>query len=124
MTSLFTLSLKNRRAAFTLALLAVLTLSLLPASTPLPSTGWDKTNHLFAFSTLMVLGRWAFPGRAMLVFSGLVAYGGLIEILQSFTPDRYAEWSDLLADSIGLVVGEIIVRCIDAFRSHRSRTFK
>lgn len=37
---------------------------------------------------------------------GLLAYGGLIEVLQSFTPDRMAEWGDLLADGVGLLIGE------------------
>lgn len=116
--------LKSWRVLFVIALVAVLTLSLLPATTPLPSTGWDKTNHLLAFSVLALLGRRSFPGRIASVLLCLVAYGGLIEILQSFTPDRSAEWPDLLADSIGLMAGEACVRCIDAFTAYRSRTFK
>ncbi|RZA07387.1 MAG: VanZ family protein, partial [Proteobacteria bacterium] len=37
-------------------------------------------------------------------------YGGLIEVLQSLTPDRSAEWADLLADGIGLGVGWLLAR--------------
>lgn len=90
---------------FWACLLAVLALSLLPLSPQLPTTGWDKTNHLLAFCVLTVLGTQAYRGRTGMVLLGLLAYGGMIEILQSFTPDRMAEWADLLADSLGLTVG-------------------
>ena len=36
---------------------------------------------------------------------GILAYGGLIEVLQSFTGYRFAEWNDLLADAMGLLLG-------------------
>ena len=71
----------------------------------MPSTGWDKSNHMMAFVVLAVLGRWAYPGRMAVLLLGLLAYGGLIEVLQSLTPDRFAEWADLLADAVGLMVG-------------------
>lgn len=96
------------RMAFWACAIAVLVLSLAPVTTPMPSTGWDKTNHLLAFSTLAFLGRGAFPGRMVAVLGALLAYGGLIEVLQSFTPDRAAEWADLLADAIGLLLGEML----------------
>lgn len=100
------------RIAFWACAVAVLVLSLAPVTTPMPSTGWDKTNHLLAFSTLALLGRGAYPGRMVAVLGGLLAYGGLIEVLQSFTPDRSAEWADLLADGVGLLVGEMLARLV------------
>jgi VanZ family protein len=90
---------------FWTCVLAILVLSLLPLSPQLPTTGWDKTNHLLAFCVLTMLGNQAYRGRTLMVLLGLLAYGGLIEILQSFTPDRMAEWADLLADSLGLAAG-------------------
>eukprot|EP01036_Dinobryon_divergens_P013295 gene13295-17927_t len=36
---------------------------------------------------------------------GTLAYGSMIEVLQSFTPDHMAEWANLLADALGLAVG-------------------
>jgi VanZ family protein len=39
----------------------------------------------------------------------LLAYGALIEVLQSFTPTRSAEWADLLADSAGIALGLLLV---------------
>lgn len=89
-----------------IAMLVLLVLSLMPASTSLPSAGWDKSNHMLGFGVLAVLGHAAWPGRTWTVLLGLLAYGGLIEVLQSFTPDRMAEWGDLLADGVGLLTGK------------------
>lgn len=84
---------------------AVLVLSLMPPTQPLPTTGWDKTNHLLAFVVLAVLGRRAYAGHGLAVLLALVAYGGLIELLQGLTAYREADWVDLLADSAGVAAG-------------------
>lgn len=91
--------------AFGACALAVLTLSLMPAPPPALGTGWDKSNHLLAFATLTWLALHAFPQRLRSLLLGLLAYGALIEILQSFTPTRSAEWLDLLADCVGILLG-------------------
>lgn len=98
------------RLSFLLCLLAVLTLALLPPATPMPTTGWDKTNHLLAFSTLWVLGRQAYPARPGRLIAGLLVYGALIELLQAMTPHRLADWSDLLADALGMALGWLLYR--------------
>lgn len=91
---------------FWLALLGVLVLSLVPASPSLPTTGWDKTNHVLGFAILALLARCGYPRLGIVgPLCGLLAYGVLIELLQSMTPDRFSEWSDLLANGIGIVVG-------------------
>ena len=89
---------------------AVLTLSLLPLAPETPSLGWDKAHHMSAFALLALLGCRAWPGRTLALAVGLVAYGGLIEVLQSFTGYRSAEWGDLLADALGLPPGWAIAR--------------
>ncbi|WP_260685181.1 VanZ family protein [Variovorax sp. KBS0712] len=93
-----------------IAMLALLVLSLMPASLPVPSTGWDKSNHALGFAVLAFLAYWAWPGHIHIPLSllGLLGYGALIEVLQSLTPDRMAEWSDLWADGIGLLVGTVV----------------
>ena len=93
------------RFLFRATALAVLVLSLLPPGSHLPDTGWDKSNHLLAFAVLAVLGLRSYPGSRGPLLAGLLAYGGLIEGLQSLTPDRFAEWADLLADAAGLLLG-------------------
>jgi len=98
------------RRAFWACAFTILVLSLVSSSTPMPSTGWDKSNHVLAFATLAFLARMAWPGRTWLMLPSLLAYGALIEFLQSFTLDRYAEWGDIWADCLGLLVGEVFVR--------------
>ena len=96
--------------AFGSVVLVVLVLALMPTVPHLPTTGWDKTNHLLAFAVLAWLGCHAYPQRMVSVLSGLLAYGALIEILQSFTSYRFADWHDLLADGVGLMVGWLFTR--------------
>jgi|GEM_PF-1950069 len=78
--------------AFWACMSAVTVLALMPAMPHVPSTG-------------SVLGLRAYPTRTVAVLTGLLAFGGLIELLQSLTPDRMAEWADWLADSLGLLLG-------------------
>jgi len=93
------------KSAFWVCTVAVLVLSLAPTAPELPTTGWDKSNHFLGFITLAVLGLQAYPKRSMALFLGLLLFGGLIEILQSFTTYRFAEWVDWIADGIGVLAG-------------------
>jgi VanZ family protein len=108
------------RWAFALCLLGVLVMSLLPPSSSLPTTGWDKSNHLLAFAVLAWLSHRARTGRPVATPALLLAYGGLIELLQSLTPDREADLLDLLADGVGLMVGELVARLMAWQRDRRS----
>lgn len=96
------------RFAFFFTAIVILVLALMPISAPLPSTGWDKTNHLLAFGVLAWLGRGAWPPRLHIVIPALVGYGVVIEVLQSFTPNRSAEVSDVVADAVGVILGIFI----------------
>jgi VanZ family protein len=91
--------------AFWTCAVVVLVLSLAPAAPELPTTGWDKSNHFLGFITLAVLGLQGYPKRGSALFAGLLLFGGLIEILQSFTTYRLAEWIDWFADGIGVTAG-------------------
>lgn len=96
------------KPSFWTCAIAVLVLSLAPTSPELPSTGWDKSNHFLGFGVLSVLGLLAYPARHVAILFGLLAFGGLIEVLQSLTPYRLAEWADWIADGIGIVAGYAI----------------
>ena len=107
--------------AFHVLLAVVLVLSLLPPSTPMPTTGWDKSNHLLGFALLGWVGTMAHPTHAVRVIAGLLAYGALVEVLQSLTPYRLAEWGDLLADGLGAVLGAAIARLQARLRTPAQR---
>ena len=92
------------RWAFWGCVAAVLVLALSPGTEKLPSTGWDKSNHLISFVTMALLGLQAYARQGVRLFIGLVLFGGLIEVLQSLTSYRFAEWGDWLADTLGLVL--------------------
>jgi len=70
--------------------------------------GWDKLNHATAFTALTLAGCFGFPGSrrtVMGVLLGLLALGGLIEIVQYFVPGRSCDWLDLAADAVGMACG-------------------
>jgi VanZ family protein len=102
------------RWTFFACLAVVLVLSLLPPRVPMPSTGWDKMNHALAFAVLAVLGCRSYPRLTLGVLPGLLAYGGLIELLQGMTDYRSAEWLDMLADGVGLLSGWVFLRLVFA----------
>ena len=107
--------------AFGAVALLVLVLSLMPTVPHMPTTGWDKANHLLAFAVLAWLGCQAFPWRTATVLLGLLAYGALIEVLQSFTPYRFAEWNDVWADGLGLLAGWLLTQLQQGWIDHAHR---
>lgn len=104
------------RFAFFFTAAVILVLALMPITVPLPSTGWDKTNHLLAFGVLAWLGREAWPSHQRIVLPSLAGYGVSIEALQSFTPNRSAEVSDVVADAMGIVIGCLIAATLSRWR--------
>lgn len=96
------------RLSFWTCLISVLLLALMPTSIDIPATGWDKLNHVLAFGALSFLSFRAYSSHHLRWLALLLAYGGLIEIIQSFTSYRFAEWADLLADGLGLGIGGIL----------------
>lgn len=100
------------RRFWQLVLLVLITVVCVLALTPAPpktmSLGWDKLNHAAAFTALAVTGCLGFAGRRRAkwgVVLALLAFGGLIEILQASVPGRAGEWADLLADGVGIACG-------------------
>jgi VanZ family protein len=90
-----------------LMLLVVGALSLLPAPEIAVN---DKLGHLFVY---LVLAAWfglLAESRIALLWTGLglLAYGILIELLQSMTSFRFAEWGDVLANLIGIAIGLLV----------------
>lgn len=96
--------------AFWALLLCVAVLSLMPTAY-LPAQVfnlWDKAQHALAFTALATLGLLAYPRQPWRVAIGLLAFGGAIELAQAATGWRYGEWSDWLADAVGLAAGSAL----------------
>lgn len=101
------------RLGLALALAAVGTLALIPSPPRALDLGWDKSNHTAAFAVLALLAIGAFwraPRRDAACGLGLLAYGGLIELLQTQVPGRTGEWLDLLADGVGIALALLVAR--------------
>ncbi|KNX41715.1 VanZ like family protein [Roseovarius tolerans] len=85
--------------------LIIATLTLLQV-TPGPQglPGLDKLAHFLAFGALAAPLAFAYPRHWRAVALAVLAYGGLIEIVQPYM-GRSAEWADLLADGVGAFLG-------------------
>lgn len=86
----------------------VVALALTPWSVDLPSSGWDKGDHVAAFATLAVCGLFAWRGHPAVhrrVVMGLIALGIAIELAQMLVPGRMADWRDVFADAAGALLG-------------------
>ena len=104
---------------------AVSWLALSPAPPDGLDTGWDKLNHASTFAVLTVVSIFAFARSQRNLWRLLVAllcYGAAIEVAQSFTPTRSAEWGDLLADLIGVAAGAMLATLIDRIAGKGSRS--
>lgn len=82
----------------------VAALATVPAAVPLVIN--DKLMHLIGLVMLMVWFGGVFQPRfSPLVALSLIAYGLLVELLQSLTVTRQAEGLDLIADIAGVLLG-------------------
>jgi VanZ family protein len=110
------------RVLLLLLVVAILWLALSPVPPKTVDTGWDKANHAMAFAALGFVSVWAvWPrprGWAWLVLA-LLAFGGAIEIAQTFLPPREGDWWDLLADGVGIAVGLLFALPITAVSARR-----
>ena len=91
-----------------------------------PGTGNDKLNHLLAFGVLAALADRSFPGpgpgKGWGKWVSLMAYGLLIEGVQSFLPYREASGWDLLADGAGIGLYVVAARLVAMLRAGRTRS--
>jgi VanZ family protein len=92
------------RLTWFLMLTVISWLALRSGPGPEISTGADKLDHVAAFFALAFAAALGW-GRLGATFFGLLAYGVLIELLQSRIPGRSAEAADVLADAIGIALG-------------------
>lgn len=72
---------------------------------------WDKGNHFLAFFVLYILLTLAYKNMSLLIkVLLLVAFGLQIEVVQSFIDGRYFSLLDIVADSVGILIGVVACR--------------
>lgn len=99
------------RIVTALLVVAVSWLALTPTPPPTIDFGWDKLNHALAFTALAFsasLGHPASTRMRLLWLCALLAFAGLIEVLQAFVPGRSSEWGDMLGDTVGIALGAVL----------------
>ena len=110
-----TAGLRAWRAVLVVLIAAISVLALMPVPPPDLDIGWDKLNHLLAFTSLAFAATLSTPAsrsrRAVLLIA-LLGFGGLIEFFQLFVPGRSAEWADLMADAAGIAFGAAVASCL------------
>ena len=98
------------KVSFWLLVLVVVFLSLKPESSVQLIEVNDKIGHALAYSALMANALLAFPSKDKKHLGILLLLmGSLIEILQGFIPGRFSSFYDLLANSLGIMIGWLFV---------------
>jgi VanZ family protein len=92
------------------ALVVYLSLTSSPVDTGLSFPYQDKVFHAFDYFVLMTWFAQIYHGRLQrnVIAVMLVIMGVMLEYLQSFDPNRYYEYADMLANSTGVVLGLLV----------------
>lgn len=92
----------------TLMLLAsIATLSLWPAAYLPDVPGTDKTHHFIAYAALMFPTALKQPKYYLTIVVGFIVFSGAIELIQPYV-NRYGEWLDMMANTLGLFCGWLL----------------
>lgn len=73
---------------------------------------WDKLFHLILYGVFAVLAYPVFKENRKYLYlcAGIVLYGGLMEFAQSYMPGRVMSVYDLMANTVGVVLGAVIAK--------------
>ena len=95
---------------------------LTPSPPHLETHVWDKLLHFTAYFGLAGMAAWSLKSRRALVLAvlGLIAFGGLLEIVQGMT-GRDADVLDEVANSLGAVLGALTGLALIWLVERRSR---
>ena len=85
-------------------LLVIAFLSLYPLPKLPEFTGTDKTHHLVAYFLLALPSGLKKPNKWVLFIFLFIIFGGVIEMIQPYV-NRYGEWLDFFANTIGVIFG-------------------
>jgi hypothetical protein len=112
---------KNHWIVLTLFNLSVITLLSLYPLESLPSVpGSDKSHHLIAYAALMFPAALRQAKYWQFISLFFVCWGGVIELLQPYV-NRYGEWLDMAANTLGIAGSLLIARLINWIVSEKSR---
>ena len=95
-----------------LAVIVYLSLTSDPIEIDLGIDYLDKLMHTLAYFTLMFWFAQIYHVRTQLVMFAVafICVGMLMEFIQSFDPARYAEFEDMIANTLGVVIAVLLAR--------------
>lgn len=106
---------KTFRILLVAYMLIILSVSSVPAQS-MPKTWlltWDKPIHMVEYFILGILAMKSMNSISyrtlMIVVPLAILFGGLDEYLQSFISGRFSSGWDVLADTIGVIIGSLLV---------------
>lgn len=75
---------------------------------------WDKIGHLTLYFLFALLGYRVVsnPRHYLFLCIGIVVYGGLMEVAQSFMPGRMMSAYDFIANAAGVVIAMVFTRML------------
>jgi len=86
--------------------IALATLTPLAELAPKPPGG-DKFHHFVAFAALTLPTALLYPRALIWLLPTAIAYGGCLELIQPYV-NRWGEWGDFVADSLGAILGVVL----------------
>ena len=98
-----------------LALFSITLLSLWPVANLPHMPGTDKTHHFIAYGALMFPVALAKPKHWPFIALFFIGWSGAIELIQPYV-NRYGEWLDLLANSLGVMSSVVLVAIFSLFK--------
>lgn len=107
------------RITLSIIVVGILYLSLTPNETLI--VGNDKISHFIAYSCLMLnIGLIVFPNKKKMIVGMIlaIALGVIVEILQQFVPGRFMSIEDIYANSLGVLLGTILILLFGKFMQH------
>ena len=111
----FTLIIRYWMPLSVFSLLSITLLSLWPLTSLPHMPGSDKTHHFIAYGALMFPAALAKPKHWPFIALFFIGWSGAIELLQPYV-NRYAEWLDLLANSLGVLSSVLLVAIFSLFK--------
>jgi len=107
------------KAAFAIYLLMVTYVSTTP-SIGVPIESWDKLLHFLTYGIFAALAYPLVRSRKTYCYAcvSIVAYSGLMEFIQYFIPGRAMSAYDMLANTMGVLLGAFIVNAVVGSKSN------
>lgn len=102
---------KNIVIVWGLSILTVIYLSLQPGTdVPTPFYHSDKVGHFLAYGWLGLLPAIAFVRKRSVYLSAtaMIVLGAVLELCQSYVPQRMASPGDIIANTLGVFIGLVI----------------